>query len=237
MQLTREVINCQEPADTRNITREHHIIRCSIAKGSEEYNALLEKANALAALVNAGAANNSGFDRNLLRRQKDSFGGLLAEAGWEQYINSTFDNIASPTPFTSASVQIDINLTNGEKVEIRSSFPRNGVKFALCHDHYNFRNIGPYSNSIKAGEIQKHLYLAVLFDTPKDSLLDADTVTFSLVGGSTWARMIEAGYNTDLIPENDSFATRSNYRVVDLKNALDTDQVVDAIANLNYNRR
>lgn len=236
MNLENNIVYCQNPLDGRNVTRNFNIVQCTLFKESVEYIDILQKATELANLVNAGAANNSDFQRNLERRQIDSFGGLLAEAGWEQFINSEFGNIASSTPFTETKTQIDIQLINGEKLEIRSSFPRNGVKFAICNDKYNFRNIGPYSNSIKAGEIQKQMYLAVLFDTQKNELLTTSSIQFSLVAGSTWKRMMKFGYNEDLVPQDDYFAVSSNYRVVDLKNAPDAKGVLDSIAAFNYIR-
>jgi hypothetical protein len=208
-----------------------------VQKNTPEYNDLFARAQQLAQLVNAGAANHAEVERNLRRRLIDSFGGLLAEYGWEKFINSKFGTIASPTPFTDASTQIDIQLTDGQRIEVRSSFPRNGVKFALCNNYANFKNIGPYSNSIKPGEVQKNLYLAVLFDTQKQDLLDADSISLSLVGGSTWKMMVEIGQNVTLVPfDDDSFAVRSSYRVVYLKDALDAAQVIDAIAALGYNK-
>src|SRR5690606_2371300 len=126
---------------------------------------------------------------------------VLAEEGWKQFINSYFNKIAHSTQFTSAAHQIDIMLENGELAEVRSSFPRNGVKFALCSYRYNFKNIGPYSNSVKPGEIQKHFYLGVLFNTKKHLLLDSKEVVFTLVGGSTWQMMVTKGINVNLVPE------------------------------------
>ncbi|MGG7666581.1 hypothetical protein [Dyadobacter sp. BHUBP1] len=237
MILTPLTINCQIPPNARYSARQFRIIQCTLERGTPEYEDILERSGQLANLVNAGAANNAQSDRTLARRKIDSFGGLCAEAGWEQYINSCFTDIASPTPFTAASVQIDIMLSQGHLVEVRSSFPRNGVKFALCNTAANFKNIGPYSNSIKAGEIQKNMYLAVLFDTPKANLLTEDVVTFSLVGGSTWDMMMNQGSNVTLTPwDDDSFAQQSTYRVVFLNNALDTFQVINQIEQMGYER-
>lgn len=238
MNLAPITINCQVPSNARYSARTFNIIQCTLRRGTPEYSSILQRSEQLARLVSAGAANNSQYERTLQRRRIDSFGGLCAESGWEQYINSCFDNIASPTPFTSASVQIDIALNNGHRIEVRSSFPRNGVKFALCNTSANFKNIGPYSNSVKPGEIQKNLYLAVLFDTQKNDLLTAETVTFSLVGGSTWDMMVNQGDNVTLTPwDDDSFAVRSTYRVVYLNNALDAPQAINAIEHLGYQRR
>ncbi|MBX2966825.1 MAG: hypothetical protein KF845_11815 [Cyclobacteriaceae bacterium] len=237
MNLTPNTIKCQVPPNTRYSTRSFSIIQCTLVRGTPEYKSILERADQLARLVSTGAANNAQVERTLQRRRIDSFGGLCAESGWEQYINATFNTIASPTPFTNASIQIDIQLNRGHRIEVRSSFPRKGVKFALCNTNANFKNIGPYSNSIKPGEVQKNLYLAVLFDTQKADLLTAQTVTFSLVGGSTWDTMVDQGVNVPLTPwDDDSFAVRSTYRVIYLSNALDVPQVIDAIGQLGYQR-
>ncbi|NQU67137.1 MAG: hypothetical protein HQ510_04255 [Candidatus Marinimicrobia bacterium] len=238
MILTPVSVDCQVPPNSRYSSRIFNIIRCELRKDSDEYTDILTRSEHLAHLVSAGAANNSQYARTLQRRRVDSFGGLCAESGWEQYINSCFNNIASPTPFTAASVQIDIALSQGQKIEVRSSFPRNGVKFAVCNSGANFKNIGPYSNSIKPGEIQKNMYLAVLFDTPKVELLTSDTVTLSLVGGSTWNMMVNQGVNVTLTPwDDDSFAVRSSYRVVYLNSALDSSQVIAAIEQMGYQRQ
>jgi hypothetical protein len=237
MILTPVTINCQRPENRAYINRSFNIIQCTLNRNTPEYNSILERAEQLARLVNASAANNSEFDRNLHRRRVDSFGGLCAESGWETFINSKFGQIACPTPFTQASVQIDIQLLKGEKIEVRSSFPYKGVKFALCNDAANFKNIGPYSNTVKPGEVQKNMYLAVLFDASKQDLLTADTITFSLMGGSSWNMMVNVGQNVTLTPwDDDSFAVRSAYRVVYLKDALDATQVIDYIASLQYNK-
>lgn len=236
MELTPIRINCQVPVDGRNVERVFNVIECSIQRGSEEYNACVEKARQLAEVVNAGAANHAEINRLPRRRVNDAIMGVLAEEGWLQFINSKFDNIAEYTPFEDPTAQIDIQLSNGEMIEIRSSFVRNGVKFGICHDRFNFKNIGPYSNTIKPGEVQKDLYLAVLFDTPKDQLLNNQVIRFTLVGGSTWEMMERIGFNNALTPEDDLAPIASNYRVIQLKNTLDAGQIIDAIAGMGYER-
>lgn len=234
LELKKVEIKCQSPSNENYIDRVFNSVNCTLAKDCKLYEKLYNKARDLAENVNSGAANNSELKRNAQRRLIDSFGGLIAEKGWETFINNNFDNIAKPTKFIQSNGQIDIELSNGHTCEIRSSFPRNGVKFAICNDRYNFRNIGPYSNSIKIGEIQKDFYLSVLFDTSKIKLLTDDEIKFTLVGGSTWSMMIKIGYNTDLVPEDDSFAGKSNYRVIDLKNVLDAEGILNKIRKLDY---
>lgn len=234
MQLDLIAINCQDPIETFNVKRVYQIVDCSIDRGSSEYDKLMTMATGLAKEVNPGAANDAATERGRDRLILDAFGGVLAEEGWIQYINSAFGAIAERASFTSLTSQIDIKLSNGELIEVRSSFPRNGVKFAICSLRYNFRNLGPYSNSIKPAEIQKHLYLGVLFETQKDALLTEKTIHFSLVGGSTWQMMVDQGRNVDLVPEDGFVKRKSRYRVIEFRNALDAQQVVAAISSLGY---
>lgn len=237
MQLNEVVINCQAPPNESFIKHNHTTVQCIILKGSDEYSLLMEKATALANMVNPAAANDAATERHGSRLLQDALGGVLAEAGWLQYINDEFGPIASSTPFVSATGQIDIRLSNGELAEVRSSFPRNGVQFALCSAQYNFKNIGPYANQVKAGEKQKHLYLGVLFDTQKSELLSGRRVLFSLVGGSTWVMMVENGHNVSLVPEDDFVQVRSIYKVIEFKDALDASGILKAIEALGYKRK
>lgn len=237
MELKQKSINCQVPVDGRNITKTFNIVECSIQKNSEEYNDCIRKAKELAALVNAAAANNAEIGRLPQRKTNDAIMGILAEEGWLQFINSKFQNIASYTPFEDVSAQIDLKLTNNEKIEIRSSFVRNGVKFAICHDRYNFKNIGPYSNTVKPGEVQKEFYLAVLFDIPKEELLEKEKIIFYLIGGSTWDMMVNIGYDDPLTPVDALVPIKSNYKVIQFKNALDAEEIINAIAAIGYVRK
>lgn len=236
MQLKPISINCQIPIDGRNIDKTFNLIECSVRKNSDEYNVYIEKANKLAELVNAAAANNSELNRLPKRKTSDAIMGILAEEGWLQYINSNFPNLASYTPFEDVTAQIDLKLTNNEKIEIRSSFVRNGLKFAICHDRYNFKNIGPYSNTVKPGEIQKELYLAVLFDIEKEELLEKEIINFYLIGGSTWEMMVQIGYDDPLTPVDALVPIKSKYKVIQFKDALDVEQIISAIVELGYNR-
>ena len=229
-------INCQEPPCSINIKRVHWIAQCEVQKGNEDYLIWLQRAKTLASRVNKAAANTSTEERNEDRLILDAFGGVLAEEGWINLINHHFGVITRSAPFISAAQQIDIELEQGERIEIRSSFPRNGVKFAICNSRSNFKNIGPYSNTVKPGEIQKHLYLGVLFDTSKSSLLDEKTIKFSLVGGSTWKMMAQEGLNGNLMPDGSAGEVDTNYRYIPWNAALDVLGVRKAIEALGYKR-
>ena len=86
MQLKPISINCQIPIDGRNINKTFNLIECSVRKNSDEYNVYIKKANKLAELVNAAAANNSELNRLPKRKTSDAIMGILAEEGWLQYI-------------------------------------------------------------------------------------------------------------------------------------------------------
>jgi len=237
MRFSQLAINCQQPLDGYNVSRVFNLIECSIEKGSDEYNKCIAKAHELAELVNTAAANNAELSRLPKRRANDAIMGVLAEEGWLQFINSRFSKIASYTPFDDPHAQIDIQLNKGQMIEIRSSFVKNGVKFAICNGRYNFKNIGPYSNTVKPGEVQKNLYLAVLFNTPKDELLQGDRINFTLIGGSTWQMMVNIGYDDPLEPKDALVPIKSRYRVIQMKDVLDVEQVINNIASLGYNRQ
>jgi hypothetical protein len=205
------------------IKKNYTIVNCTLNRNTDIYIELKDKAAGLASSVNTHAANDSAQIRSGSRLTADSFGGILAEKGWENYLNRTFGQIASPTEFTDASRQIDIRLNNGELIEVRSSFVRNGVIFAICNDKTNFKNIGPYSNTIKPGEMQKDLYLTVLFATDKNKLLSDDIIRFSLIGGSDWNMMMNPtlSINGHLDDKDSPGIEPGDYRFIYLKNALD----------------
>jgi hypothetical protein len=83
----------------------------------------------------------------------------------------------------------------------------------------------------------KHLYLGVLFDTQKKELLSDEQVMLSLVGGSTWSMMVKIGHNVDLVPEDGFVQSRSIYKVIEFKDALDVLGILEAIEALGYKRK
>lgn len=196
----------------------------------------MARSRQIAEIVNQAAANDANFKRLPKRRAIDAFMGVLAEAGWLQFINSRFGPIASSTAFADITAQIDIELSNGERVEVRSSHIKNGLNFGLCNIEYNFKNIGPYSNTVKPGEIQKDFYLGSLFEVEKQRLLVMDDIEFYLVGGSTWGMMESKGYDDPLTPREAIVPIPSVYKVIRLKDALDAEGVIDEIAKLGYVR-
>jgi len=217
-----ENFNCQNPLDKWNINRVYTLIKCTFNNTGDNKAYIQKKALELAVAVNPHRANDATTQRGKERLIKDAIGGVLAEHGWLYYINTFYNSIASFTSFNGANGQIDIILSNGKTIEIRSSFPRNGVKFAVCNNKFNFRNICKYENFYKPSEINKDFFGSVLFETSKNDILDSDEVIFYLIGGSTREMMNSyLCYTSDLTAEDDLTQTKTKYRVINLKDALD----------------
>jgi hypothetical protein len=226
LKMEEQLVNCQNPRDFNNISRTYKVIKCTFDNLDEDAKAELhKKALELAQQVHPGRANDSVNDRTKETLIRDAIGGMLAELGWLQYINSTYGEIANLTDFISASGQIDIQLNKGEKIEVRSSFPRNGLRFAICHDRHNFKNIGRYDNLYKPSEVPKDFFASVLFETYKLNLLISNEIVFYLIGGSTKEMMKDdsIAYNDSLVADDDIAQVETQYRLIKLKNALDID--------------
>ena len=125
------------------------------------------------------------------------------------------------TEFNDVSNQIDLLLKNGKSMEVRSSFPRNGIKFAICNERYNFKNICKYDNLYKPSEVTKDFFASVLFETPKFKLSSSEEIIFYLIGGSTRDMMLTKSFESDLVAEDDLTEKRTRYKVIKLSNALD----------------
>jgi hypothetical protein len=166
----------------------------------------------------------------------------VAEYCWMHFLNDNGKNIrVSETKFQNASHQIDLQiLKSSQTIEVRSSFPRASVKFALCHPEHQFDVIGPYKNSCKPDEVQKDFYVRTLFrmDTPMSLLLKIRQNGFKahLTGGATWKMMTDPLIikEKNFVPDDELSAERmetsSVYRVVPFSRALDTIQIYNLIA-------
>lgn len=210
MRIENLVINCtaRYPRTCRRTPFEVVVYELNYSSEDKDLMDLLRtKAEELARQVNPGAANNSMHERSPERILADCIAGVVSEYFWKLYLNSE-ENVVSETEFDDASRQIDLKvISNNKKIEVRSSFPRNGIEFAICHPSYEFDVIGPYSNNYKPGEIQKDYYVRTLFHlyNPTDiiSMISADSFKVYLTGGATWDMMIDTDYskNKTLLPD------------------------------------
>lgn len=214
---------------------------------------VLENAKRLAEQVNPGAANDAGKRRDYERILNNCLAGLLSEQLWKAFLNRTKPTV-SETDFDSAKTQIDLRVeANGKKIEVRSSFPRNGIEFALCSSTHEFDVIGMYTNGYKPDEVQKDFYVRALYHLKKigeqtvpsgktvavvEKLLDKakqDGFEAWLTGGATWGMMTddEVAINKDFIPEDELNMIRlgaaTSYRVVPFSRALDSVEIENLV--------
>ncbi len=208
---------------------------------------LIEKGRQLSEKVHRGAANFAHLQRTTGRVHANCMAGILAEFGWKHFLNE-LGRVArvAETPFGEAAHQIDLLIpATGKTIEVRASFPRNGIPFALCHPHKCFDVIGPYSNHYKPGEPQKDFYVRTLFHLsadggsgrPFEEVVRQPGFTIWLTGGATWEMMTDAACSREktFIPEGEinpeRLAGQSDYRVVPFHRALDTVEIFHHIKN------
>lgn len=238
MPFNYEIIDCQNPNDVKNVKRVYKIVKCVFKNKVEKSSEYYQKAWNLAKQVNPHKANDSVSSREKEILTLDALGGVLAEYGWFYYIKRNFGDIVNFTEFKSSIGQIDLLLNNNKTLEVRSSFPRNGVKFAICNERYNFKNISKYSNLYKADEIDKDFFACVLFETQKTQMINANEIIFYLIGGSTKKMMLDdtIAYTDDLVAEDDLVQQKTRYKVIKLYNALDIDGFENYMMSLGYTK-
>jgi hypothetical protein len=191
----------------------------------------------LALQVNPASANDSDKKRVPERIRRNCVSGVLAEYCWKEYLNMQHGKkIVVETEFTSASKQIDLLIKGSKrKIEVRSSFPKNGIEFAIFNSKYQFDILGPYSNTVKPSEIQKDYYVRVLypFDTKKFLNYFNTSIEVFLTGGATWELMNDDRFYKEktLIPEDEFVdeGRESKYRVIPLSLAYDTPAITKII--------
>jgi hypothetical protein len=215
----------------------------------------LHKGYILAKHLNPGAANNAVTKRSFEKIINNCIAGLLAEHLWEVYLNSS-STLVRTTTYQTASTQIDLEvISNHKKIEVRSSFPRNGIEFALCSSRSQFDVIGPYVNDYKPGEIQKDYYVRTLFHLRKirelkkpdgtvapvcEKIIDKlkiDSFEVYLTGGATWTIMTDNSIAADdtFIPQDEfeikKMKTATSYRVIPFSKAFDTVEMYELISS------
>lgn len=197
---------------------------------------VIEKGLILADKVNPGAANNSMSIRDVNTIKINSIAGILAEFLWLKFIKSNGIDCTF-TEFDSSKNQIDLKLVqSNKKIEVRSSFPFNGLKFALCNSRKEFDVLGPYANEYKPSEIQKDFYVRTLFPFKSkefENRLKSDNFEVFLTGGATWEMISDENIaiEKDLIPDDEVSLSRleskSTYLVVPFSKALDSLQMIE----------
>jgi hypothetical protein len=246
MQISVDKIECQTIASYKNSNRvtPFYIIKYQFFYTSEPFdktilNKITAAGEALANSVNDKAANASTTARNSNRKRSNAIAGILAEYCWKNFLNTVSLNLlVKETDYIDASNQIDLETIRLRKtIEVRSSFPRNGIEFAICSKDHEFDILGPYKNNYKPTEIQKDYYLRTLFHIPSPiSFLEEykkDGFVVYLTGGATWEMMANDNIAVDknLIPEDEisDAEIESTYRVVPFSRALDCNGIYKLI--------
>lgn len=244
--LTRE-IKCVDHYLKTKRTAPFRVAEIQLNCGSEIadrnlVSSLLEKSEALVKQINRGAANDSLFLRSRERLLRNLLAGLLSEVAWKFAINYlTSSETLRSTEYEGSENQIDLISDTGLTIEVRSSFPRNGINFALCHPNYEFDVLGPYSNSYKPGETQKDFYVRTLFPFNESELLQrmsGGVLSIHLTGGAT-KQMFQ---NSDLFITKSLTPTEwtiketsgreTSYRVIPFSRALDTFEIAKLLGDV-----
>lgn len=258
MLISPYILTCARADAKTKRTTPFRAIKYTFNYSTDESDKLLlsnfiKKGEALAAKVNPGAANDGRQKRDATKIRQNCIAGLLAEYLWKDFLNRKKITVEE-TEMEAASTQIDLRvIANGKKIEVRSSFPRNGIDFAICHSTKEFDVLGFYSNDYKPGEIKKDYYLRTLFHLAVERYWEKDAQTripivekleekmkkdgfeVFLTGGADWKMMIDDTFSQEkhLIPEDEMSPSRlqskSSYRVVPFSKALDTYDIFERI--------
>lgn len=238
MQIEIEKIKCTEHFNDSKRKTDFHCCKFEFSPKGNQYDRfilheLVERGTALSKKVNPGAANDAELKRQYARILVNSIAGVMAEYLWKTFINLTsIETIVSETEMLDAANQIDLQGTKNDcTIEVRSSFPRNGLQFALCHPRHQFDIIGPYSNGYKPNEIQKNFYARTLFPfafSEFNARIEADNFSVYLTGGATWEMFQDPAIacKKSFIPEDEisieRLTAQSEYLVIPFSKALDT---------------
>ena len=245
MKFDIEKIRCVDYNKNSNRKNDFYYCKIEFSPNSNNYDRfilkeLIDRGTALSKKVNPGAANDAKLKRDYHRILTNSISGLIAEYCWKSFLNLTnIDNIVTETVMVDLSNQIDLKTIKDDKtIEVRSSFPRNGLQFAICHPKFQFDIIGPYSNGYKPNEIQKNYYARTLFAFNFNEFCDRikkDDFCVYLTGGATWEMFQDEKITVKktFIPEDEisieRLNTKSEYLVIPFSNALDTIELLRKI--------
>jgi len=200
---------------------------------------MLTQAETLASQVTKNSANNASFVRPQERLVRNALAGLLSERAWRLAVNGlTKKETLSSTNFTHTYEQIDLVTDDNKTLEVRSSFPRKGLTFALCNPTYEFDVIGPYINDYKPGEISKDLYVRTLFPFEESELherIRGEGIQMFLTGGATHEMFSDSSIFIEKSMTSmekillNQVGPASKYRVIPFSKALDTFQIAEIL--------
>jgi len=238
MKIDIEKLKCLDYHKNSNRKSDFYCCKIELSPRANSYDRLILKelifrGTALSKQVNPGAANDANLERDYNRILVNSVSGVIAEYLWKVFLNLTsIENIVSETIMLDKTNQIDlITIKDESTIEVRSSFPRNGLLFAICDPQHQFDIIGPYSNGYKPNEIQKNFYARTLFPFDYNEFnkrITENNFCVYLTGGATWKMFQDTNITLkkSFIPEDEisieRLNTKSEYLVIPFSAALDT---------------
>lgn len=200
---------------------------------------MIAQAEDLAHQVTKKSANDSSVTRSRERLIRNALAGLLSEYAWRLAINGLIKKeTLFSTKFNHTYDQIDLVTNEKKTIEVRSSFPRKGIAFALCHPTYEFDVIGPYINDYKPSETSKDFYVRTLFPFDESELTTrakGKGIQMFLTGGATNEMFMDSKKFSeksmtameDVILNKTGPAT--SYKVIPFSRALDTFEVAELL--------
>ncbi len=244
MKFSPGVLNCADHYPATNRVKGFRYIQVDLnpktnSNDKDLVERLIHQAQNLADQVHRGAANDASFLRTGERLLRNVLAGLLSERAWCLAMNALTKNQSlQPTEFTYSQEQIDLITQDGKTIEVRSSFPRKGLAFAICNPSYEFDVIGPYINEYKPKEISKSIYVRTLFPFDESDLIERVTNTniqLFLTGGATQEMFNKPNLFTQksLAAMEDVILNQSgptsNYKVIPFSKALDTLEIAEIL--------
>ncbi len=227
-------------------TTERPSFRCLEVKISSD-DPFLEDVRQKAAPINDRLNNHSasaGVVRSAETVTADNLIGLIAEYVCYEILKNQLgdENVIKPVSGSSCD-QVDIRLTSGHTIEVRSSCIRNGLKFALFNVNRSSNQqyidvIGPYYNTAyKAYENIKDFYMRVIYvgDTASifSNIINGGNVVLYITGGTTKQMLKEIGYRKYMTSPADSRTTKKgNYLVVQMSDSFDYPDFIDQLENV-----
>lgn len=196
-----------------------------------------QKAELINNRLNSFSAS-SGIIRSDETVTADNLLGLIAEYACYEVLQNELgcQNVIKPQSNSSYN-QIDIQLSSGDTIEVRSSCIRNGLEFALFSVNRTTNRqyidvIGPYyNNAYKSYENTKDFYMRVIYIGETASIfshiLAGEEIVLYITGGATKEMLSEIGYRKYMTSPADSRAKKKgNYLVVQMSDSFDYSEFI-----------
>ena len=205
-------------------TRDLYLVAFEIDPQGED----VDLVNAVQSIVRQhGAAIQapSGEPRSDITLSKTRYLGALAERILTDYLQDELGQGVQVVSrkFVDYDEHVDIEIHTGDriiKLEVRSSFGYARLQAVVCQ---YFNVLGPYSTTYKPGESVKDFYLLGLINEGEESFSFERKHIFYLAAGAPYQLFIEGGKWDNLKQRG------ANYRVLQLVDAMDAVEIVDAI--------